>query len=314
MIREARHPDDLEAAAKLWSIHHREAITAGDMLDRIVNWPPQNPVLRLVAEVDGEVVGFCRTGKMGATNGYMTDVVVLPEHRGKGFGRTLFEPMLSFARETGADALSTTVAEDAPEGLAFAEKMGFTPRSTLVRSQADLVMMNTGDWKPLMDGLHERGYIITSLAQAGGEAKERDFCDVYMESDQDTPDIEDFGLMDWETFKSSILGANWFDPHLAVYAEWEGQIVGISIAIPPSADTPTLFHTEFTGVRRSHRGLGLAKALKAEVLCRCRELGGTAIVTHNDQANAGMLEVNRQLGFVKTSVRTTLNKVLRVAE
>ncbi len=314
MIREARHPDDMEAAAKLWSLHHREAITAADMLDRIVNWPEKNPVLRLVAEVDGQVVGFGRTGKMGAATNYMTDVVVLPEFRGQGWGSRIYEPILSFAREAGAESLSTTIAEDSTEGLAFAERAGFTPRSTLVRSRADLVLMNSGEWKPLMDSLHERGYVITSLAQAGGEEKERAFCEAYCAADLDTPDIEDFGLMDWETFKSSIIGANWFDPHLAVYVEWEGEIVGVTIAIPPSADTPTLFHTEFTGVRREHRGIGLAKALKAEVLCRCRERGGTAIVTHNDHANEGMLAVNRQLGFVPTSVRTTLNKILKVAE
>ncbi|WP_019587636.1 GNAT family N-acetyltransferase [Deinococcus apachensis] len=53
-----------------------------------------------------------------------------------------------------------------------------------------------------------------------------------------------------------------------------------------------------TGVARDVRGRGLAAALKALSARAARQEGGVAMRTDNDSRSAGMLRVNRRLGFV----------------
>ncbi len=53
------------------------------------------------------------------------------------------------------------------------------------------------------------------------------------------------------------------------------------------------------GVRRDRRGQGLGKAIKAAALLHVRKLLPTVelMTTGNNQVNAPMLAINRQLGF-----------------
>lgn len=58
-----------------------------------------------------------------------------------------------------------------------------------------------------------------------------------------------------------------------------------------------------TGVRRSHRGRGMARALKVAAM-RMRALhraGGGLIRTFNDAPNRAMLQMNEGLGFQRTA-------------
>lgn len=52
-----------------------------------------------------------------------------------------------------------------------------------------------------------------------------------------------------------------------------------------------------TGVRPDARGLGLARALKLEVIRRAKAEGCTQLLTHNHSGNGPMLAVNQRLGY-----------------
>ena len=69
---------------------------------------------------DGAQVGFARAVSDGATVGYLADVYVLAEHRGRGFGRALVEAAL--AGETLRDVRWLLHTADAQELYA---KLGF---------------------------------------------------------------------------------------------------------------------------------------------------------------------------------------------
>jgi GNAT superfamily N-acetyltransferase len=62
-------------------------------------------------------------------------------------------------------------------------------------------------------------------------------------------------------------------------------------------------HNNITGVRRAHRGRGLARLLKSHSLHRAGELGATVAATENDETNAPMLAVNTALGYRPSSRR-----------
>ena len=55
--------------------------------------------------------------------------------------------------------------------------------------------------------------------------------------------------------------------------------------------------TGYTCSARSHRGRGIARAVKMETLGQAIELGVRSVRTDNDEQNAPMLHINEKLGY-----------------
>jgi len=73
------------------------------------------------------------------------------------------------------------------------------------------------------------------------------------------------------------------------------RVVGLSYLRYPPAGGPVW--TGFTGTVRSHRGRGIARAVKMETLAQAMELGVESVRTDNDERNAPMLHINEELGY-----------------
>jgi GNAT superfamily N-acetyltransferase len=73
------------------------------------------------------------------------------------------------------------------------------------------------------------------------------------------------------------------------------RVVGFSfLKYPPAGGR---VWTGFTGTVGSHRGRGIARAVKMETLAQAIELGVESVRTDNDQRNAAMLHINEDLGY-----------------
>ena len=73
------------------------------------------------------------------------------------------------------------------------------------------------------------------------------------------------------------------------------RVVGLSnLRYPPVRGN---VWTNFTGTVRSHRGRGIARAVKMETLAQAIELGVASVRTDNDERNAPMLHINEEVGY-----------------
>lgn len=82
-------------------------------------------VVFLVAEEDGDVVGFAESVLDDTGNGDLLWLHVDPSVRGAGVGTQLFERMRTDLEERGAERLRGMVLEDNREGTDFFERFGF---------------------------------------------------------------------------------------------------------------------------------------------------------------------------------------------
>jgi L-amino acid N-acyltransferase len=89
----------------------------------------------LLAEDDGEVLGFASYGQFRGGIGYahtMEHTIILgPNARGRGIGRALMLAIEDHARAGGAHSIFAGVSAENPEGRAFHAAMGYALTVTL---------------------------------------------------------------------------------------------------------------------------------------------------------------------------------------
>jgi GNAT superfamily N-acetyltransferase len=88
----------------------------------------------VLAEEDGLAVGFALffhnfSTFLGRPGIYLEDLFVLPEHRGRGIGRTLLAHLARLAVERGCGRLEWAVLDWNREAIGFYERLGARPLS-----------------------------------------------------------------------------------------------------------------------------------------------------------------------------------------
>jgi phosphinothricin acetyltransferase len=135
-IRPAR-PDDAEAIAFIYGHHtlhgtgtfEEEAPSTAEMADRLAKvqgrgWP------WLVAERDGQVVGYAYTGQFRDRAAYRfcgeDSVYIHPDHMGAGIGRALLDALLPASAASGFERIIAVIGDSANLGsIRLHERAGF---------------------------------------------------------------------------------------------------------------------------------------------------------------------------------------------
>jgi RimJ/RimL family protein N-acetyltransferase len=147
---------------------------------------------------------------------------------------------------------------------------------------------------PVVDRCRRDGIAFTTIAELGDrEPNHRRLYELNRTCSADIPGRGEFYA--YTEYRAERINVPTYDPSAVVIARDRDDWVGMSAASDHRAKG--YYFNEMTGVLRSHRGRGIAVAMKALVISRVRELGVATIRTMHHPANEAPIALNRKLGY-----------------
>jgi mycothiol synthase len=276
VIRRAESDADLAAYCDVWNaITPREPTALKDVKRRLKRQPER---LYLVALEGEDVVGLGFCGPSQTPERTAVVVGVLPEHRRRGIGSELLDRVVAYAPELERPQISGMVFEDDPDSIAWVTNRGFEEYGRQVELSRELSAAEAEPQAP-------NGVELTELHESRHEEAYEVWAECYPDMPL-SPPIPAPTYDEW--LEEEVSGPVTF---VALDA---GRIVGAA-ALFERVDG--LAEHGLTAVRRSHRGRGIATALKQTLIHWAAENGFRELTTWTQDGNAAMQAVNLKLGY-----------------
>jgi mycothiol synthase len=277
MIRRAETDADLAAWCKVWAaITPREPVALEDVKRRLERQPER---LYLLASAASEVVGLGFAGPSQSPERTALAVRVLPEHRRRGIGSELLDRLLEHAAtRLEPEYASGMLFEDDTESLRWARNRGFEEYDRQVELSRELRPHEDEPSPP-------PGIALAEL----GEDRLADAYAVWVEGFPDMPISPQLPAPSYE---------EWLEEEVSgpvTFVALDGGAVVGAAALLDRADG--LAEHGLTAVLRSHRGRGIATALKQALIHWASVNGYRELTTWTQHGNAAMQAVNLRLGY-----------------
>jgi len=274
-IRRAQSDGDLTGYAQVWNaITPSEPITVAETKRRLAQQPWR---LYLVAGEAGRIVGSGFAGRSDAAERAFLAVRVLPEWWRRGIGIALYEACRPHAVELGAAMISGRIAEHDSDSLRWAANLGFAEVGRdveLVRELGDetpAAPLDAIEIKELTTADHDAIYAIAVEC----------WPDMATPEPMPAPPYNDWA---YEELRGPV-----------VFGAFDGErLVGYAALVTRPA-RPTCSST--VSPRSSHRGRGIATALKRTQLAWAAEHGYRELVTYTQEGNKRMRAINEKLSY-----------------
>ncbi|MFF0746256.1 GNAT family N-acetyltransferase [Streptomyces sp. NPDC004111] len=276
-----------------------EAISEGMAND---NPAARNHVLLAEDDASGEVVGVvhCGVAYESAEPGHgFGSPQVHPGHRGRGIGSALLRSAEEYLAAQGVTTLHAWASDET--AAAFARGRGYTSAHAMHYQRLDLAAGTLPQAPALPPGFVLRG------ADCLGDDP-RALFEADAEVTLDEPGSTQAVLDDYDDWLNSTWNDSLHNRGLStvVFAE-DGRVAAFTLA---HTDGRTRYVSGMTGVRKEFRGLGLAKAAKADSLSRSRAAGFLEAFTSNDDINRPMLAVNAWFGYERCATAVEYTRAL----
>jgi GNAT superfamily N-acetyltransferase len=240
-------------------------------------------------------------------------VAVAPAYRHKGLGARLADDVERFAAAAGVRWLETeTLERELAASLPLLRKRGFTELERYQTSRQKPAEVNLARLDELQERLREGGIETVVLPEIDGERTRQELyrCNTTIWRDMPHEAHVEWQDPPFETFTRSIYERPAVMLDSFFVARDGDHIVGLSYLLRrPDGDA----EVGDTGVLRSHRRRGIARVLKLLVTRWAAQHGVSAVHTDNRADNAGMLAINRELGFQPGEVVVVLEKTMAPA-
>ena len=247
-----------------------------------------------MAVEDDAVVGWIEAEFAWSTDSEDTAdvwVFVGSPWRGRGHGAALYELGERHVLDEGARELRTVVVDEA--GARFAERRGYLRAREEVPSAVDPRTVDTSRLDPLLTALAADGFLLVPLQEA--ERRPRELHALYAAAAADMPEDHPETNIPYDEWVEETLAKPELSREGSFVVVRDDQPVALSFVLVDPARS--LAEQELTGTAPEFRRRGLARAAKLAVVRWCAEHGIERLTTSNDGENAGMLAINRELGF-----------------
>jgi len=291
--------------------------TAEVLLRRKTN--PEPLGLTLFAEdVAGSVVAVGTAtdgGLMRAADGsWRLSLHVADRWRHRGVGTALLEALEAHARANAATRVVVAVRATDPEGTAYALHRGYRAFHERIDAYVDVRAFDGSRFEDPAVSMSRHGIRLATYRDllrenaADIEAFQRAMISAVWPMFRDVP--SPVALPEtpppFEQGRKMLEGAG-LDQTATVLALKGRDIIGITVT---TVNENGSAYTTFTGVTRAERGLGIALALKLEVLQVLKQRGTKLFGTTNDKKNGAMRRINERLGYVPDPPTTMYAKAL----
>jgi mycothiol synthase len=287
-IREIAEDELEELVSVALAAQPREHATVSGFVD----WRNQaGDMVWVLAERDEDTVGagYALVGWHTPPYRSIGAAFVPHDQRGAGVGIAILDVLEGWAAEHDCTELEGPVSEDDEGSLAWAARHGYHEMGRNSRLVLDLTSAEIAEPAP-PEG-------IEIVAWAGRPELAQGLWEVTREATPDIPGAEedDIGTLE-EWLARDMQGAS--DDARAVFAALEhGEVVGYAKLSFSEDNTERAFH-DLTGVRRSHRGRGIAAALKRTQIAWAKANGYSSLQTSNEVRNEPIRRLNERHGYV----------------
>jgi mycothiol synthase len=266
---------------------------------------------------DGTVAGTgsLAVGMMARADGaQFLGMSVFKEHRGRGIGNAVRQSLEAEAKRRSVPRLLAGVSASKPFALEFAKKRGYTEIGRRIMSFRELASYEPGAWRESLDRVADQGIVFRSFAEILAARDEpgraRFWRDLWVAEGpmwDDIPFASPIPHWTYEQFVKMSVENPQIIRDLSLVAYDGDTIVGYTMTGDRQGRDG---NTYMTGVARTHRGRGIAMALKVDVLARAKAHGLRAMTTVNDEPNKAMRGVNIKLGYQPVPDHIELEKRL----
>jgi GNAT superfamily N-acetyltransferase len=257
-----------------------------------VDWRRQaGDMVWLLAEDNGETRGaaFGLVGWHTPPHRAIGAALVVPDERGAGIGVALLDALEGWAGDHHCTELEGPVAEDDAGSLAWAEEHGYKEVGRNSRLVLDLTRAEIPEPAP------PPGIEIVSWAERPELAP--GIWEVAREATVDIPGEEENDIGTLEEWLARDMQGDGDDPRAVFVALENGEVVGYAKLSLMRENSERAFH-DLTGVRRAHRGRGIAGALKRTQIGWAKANGYSSLQTANEVRNEPIRRLNERHGYV----------------
>jgi GNAT superfamily N-acetyltransferase len=258
----------------------------------LIDWRRQaEAMIWLLAEKDGAVAdaGYALTGWHTPPHRGIGAALVLPDRRGQGIGDELRATLERWAVEHGATELDAPVAEGDDGSLAWAAARGYEEAGRNSRMVLDLTAIEAPAVEP------PAGIEIVTWAERPDLAE--GLWEVAREAGPDIPGEEETEVGELDEWLERDMRGSGDRPEAVFVAVENGEVLGYAKLSFSDETTERAFH-DLTGVKRAHRGRGIAAVLKAAQIAWAKEKGFRTLQTSNEVRNAPIRHLNAKHGYV----------------
>lgn len=308
--------DDAAFAADLWTAVRPDDAEDPQAYLHVWGSPDSTRVVeRFIGELGGERVAYAqqrhasweRTAERFGNLG----VEVLPTLRNAERLDALFGAMEDRARADGAAKLVSWAWEDDALKLGVLRGRGYAEERRERFWELDLVANRDRLGRMAEESrqkMAEQGVTILTIDRDMDPDKWHKLWRTSEEADHDVPTTVPHVERTFEDFMKWMRSPGLHEDRIWI-ARDGSEILGVSILSYPR-ERGTV-QTDWTGMARSARGKGIARALKCETVMQAIELGVARVRTDNDSTNTPILHLNEVMGYQR---RADMIQLMRSAE